>query len=81
MSAPDLNAEDAAALARLREHLRRLGDPDPRVTVDRTPAGWCCVASATVRDGLRSGTLAVTAWHETAGGAICEAGRLCGVAL
>lgn len=79
--ADTLSPEDAAALARLRKHLRGLGDPNPRVTVDRAVGAWCCEASATMRDGLRSGTLAASAWHETAGEAICEAGRLCGVAL
>ena len=79
MSAPDLSAEDAAALARLRAHVaKRGGDHDVRAF--RAAGQWSCFASYT-GDGAVSVTCTVATVAPTPAAAILAAGEALGVAL
>lgn len=79
MSAPDLSAEDAAALARLRAHVaKRSWNNDVRVF--RAAEQWSCFASYAT-DAAVSVTCTVGTVAATPAAAILAAGETLGVAL
>jgi hypothetical protein len=82
VSAPDLSPEDAAALARLREHLREQYPAAPsvaRVEHAIIRDGWVCTFA--VGEGVVDDVLLCRVTRATPGEALCEAARRIGVAL
>lgn len=79
MSSPDLSAEDAAALERLRAHVaKRSANNDVRVF--RAAGQWSCFASYAADDDV-SVTCTVATVAATPAAAILAAGEALGVAL
>lgn len=79
MSAPDLSAEDAAALARLRERVAGRGANND-VRVFRAAGQWSCLASY-ASDAAVSVTCTVATVAATPAAAILAAGEALGCAL